>query len=120
MMKTPDAHHPITIVPHEGRVRVSFNGVVIADSTHALALQESTYKPVVYIPRADARMDLVTRTEQRTHCPYKGDASYYALRVGDRISDNAMWSYEQPYPAVGAIAGHFAFYPDRVDSIELT
>jgi uncharacterized protein (DUF427 family) len=119
-MKRPDAHHPITVVPAGQRIRVSLNGVVVADSTRALTLQESTYKPVVYIPRADARMDLMTRSAHGTHCPYKGDASYYTVRVGDRVSDNAAWSYEAPYPAMAAIAGHLAFYPDRVDSIEQT
>lgn len=74
MMKTPGADHPITIAPNGRRVRVMIAGTVVADSTRALALQESTYKPVLYIPRADARMDLLTRTTHSTHCPYKGDA----------------------------------------------
>jgi uncharacterized protein (DUF427 family) len=117
-MKMPGAQHPISVTPTGQRVCVSFNGVVIADSMRALTLQESTYRPVIYIPRADARMDLMRRTEHGTHCPYKGDASYYSVHVGNRVSDNAVWSYEAPYPAMAAIAGHLAFYPDRVDTIE--
>jgi uncharacterized protein (DUF427 family) len=117
-MKIPGPDHPITIAPNGHRVRVMLGGTVIADSTRALTLQESTYKPVIYIPREDARMDLLARTAHSTHCPYKGEASYYTVRVGERISENAVWSYEQPYPAMTEIAGHLAFYSDRVDAIE--
>jgi uncharacterized protein (DUF427 family) len=116
--KTPGADHPITIEPNPNRVRVMFNGRVVADTTRALTLRESTYKPVLYIPRADADMSLLQRTDHATHCPYKGDASYYTLQVGDSVAGNAVWSYEHPYPAVVAIAGRLAFYPHRVDSIE--
>ena len=119
-MKTPGPDHPITVTRNGRRVRVMLGGTVIADTLHALTLQESTYKPVLYVPRADARMELFERTTKSTHCPYKGDASYYSARVGERVSENAAWSYEQPYPAMTAIAGHLAFYPDRVDAIEET
>lgn len=119
-MKIPGPDHPITIVPSTERVRVMFNGHAVADTTRALVLREAAYKPVFYIPRADAQMDLLARTDHGTHCPYKGDASYYAIKAGDRVSDNAIWSYEQPYPAMNEIAGHLAFYPDRVDAIEVT
>lgn len=118
MMKTPGPDHPITVTPSGRRVRVMLGGSVIADTLRALTLQESTYKPVLYIPREDTRMELFERTVHSTHCPYKGDASYYSARVGERVSENAAWSYEQPYPAMTAIAGHLAFYPDRVDAIE--
>jgi uncharacterized protein (DUF427 family) len=117
-MKIPGPDHPITIVPHPNRVRVMLNGRAVADSTRALALREAKYPTVLYIPREDADMALLERTTQRTHCPYKGDASYYTIRVGERVAENAIWSYEQPYPAVADIAGRLAFYPDRVDAIE--
>jgi uncharacterized protein (DUF427 family) len=119
-MKIPGPDHPISIEPSGGRVRVMLNGEVIADTTRALVLQEASYKPVFYIPREDAQLALLKRTDHGTHCPYKGDASYYSIRVGDRVAENAIWSYEQPYPAVAEIAGHLAFYPDRVDAIEVT
>jgi uncharacterized protein (DUF427 family) len=119
-MKIPGPDHPITIEPSPNRVRVSFNGRTVADTTQAVTLREASYKPVLYVPREDADMALFERTERTTHCPYKGDASYYSLRVGDRVAENAVWSYEQPYPAMGAIAGRLAFYPDRVDAIEET
>jgi uncharacterized protein (DUF427 family) len=117
-VKLPGPDHPITIAPHSGRVRVIFNGQVVADTTNALVLQETTYRPVFYIPRADAKMALFERTAHKTRCPYKGDASYYSIRVGDRTSQNAIWSYEQPFPAMADIAGYLAFYRDRVDAIE--
>jgi uncharacterized protein (DUF427 family) len=117
-MKIPGPDHPIAIAPHTGRVRVILNGRAVADTTRALVLQETTYKPVYYIPREDADMTSFERTSHITHCPYKGDASYYSIRVGDRHSENAIWSYEQPFPAVADIAGRLAFYPSRVDAIE--
>jgi uncharacterized protein (DUF427 family) len=117
-MKIPGPDHPISIARHPHRVRVVFNGHTIADTTRALALCETTYKPVFYIPREDADMTVCERTNHSTHCPYKGDASYYSIRVGNRLSENAIWSYEQPFPAVAAISGYLAFYPNRVDTIE--
>jgi uncharacterized protein (DUF427 family) len=117
-MKLPGPDHPISIAPHAGRVRVVFNGRTVADTTRALLLQETTYKPVFYIPREDADMSAFERTRHSTHCPYKGDASYYSMRVGERTSENAIWSYEQPFPAVAEIEGRLAFYPNRVDALE--
>ena len=117
-MKIPGPDHPIAIAPHAGRVRVIWNGRVVADTTRALALRETTHRPVFYIPREDAEMTLLERTAHKTHCPYKGDASYYSIRVGEKVSENAIWSYEQPFPAMAEIAGRLAFYRDRVDVIE--
>ena len=117
-MKLPGPDHPITITPAKERVRVSFNGKVVADSARALVLQEATYKPVFYIPRQDAQMALLSRTTNASHCPYKGDASYYSIKVDGREAENAIWSYETPFPAMKEIAGHLAFYPNRVDAIE--
>ena len=119
-MKIPGPDHPITITPSKERVRVMFNGKVVADSKRALVLQEASYKPVFYIPRDDAQTALFERTTNSTHCPYKGDASYYTIKVGGRAAENAIWSYETPFPAVAKIAGHLAFYPNRVDKIEAT
>ena len=110
--------HPITIQPNPNRVRVLFDGRVVADTTRALSLKEASLPPVLYIPREDADMSLLERTAHKTHCPYKNDASYYSIRTGGRAAENAVWSYEDPYPAVAQIKGHLAFYPDRVDRIE--
>jgi uncharacterized protein (DUF427 family) len=97
---------------------VLFNGEVVAETTRALTLREASYPAVQYIPREDARMALLARTPRSTHCPYKGDASYYSIEAGGRRAENAIWSYEAPFPAMAQIAGHLAFYPDRVDRIE--
>ena len=91
---------------------------VVADTRRALTLREAGYKPVQYIPRADVDMALFERTAHASHCPYKGDASYFSLSVEGRVSENAAWSYEAPYPAVAAIGERLAFYPRRVEGIE--
>jgi uncharacterized protein (DUF427 family) len=119
-VKLSGPDHPITIAPSGDRVRVMLNGQVVADTRRALILQETTYKPVFYIPREDAQLALLERTAHSTHCPYKGDASYYTIKAGDRVAPNAIWSYETPFPSMQEIAGHLAFYPDRVDAIEVT
>jgi uncharacterized protein (DUF427 family) len=118
MMKIPGPGHPISIVPNPRRVRVSFGGKVVADTGRALTLREASYPPVHYIPRGDADMSALSRTAHSSHCPYKGDASYFTVTANGRTVDNAVWSYETPYPAVKEIAGYLAFYPDRVDAIE--
>ena len=118
-MKIPGPDHPITISATKGRVQVKFGGHVVADSTRALTLQEASYPPVQYIPRADVQMAFFHPTPHRTHCPYKGDASYFSLKAEGRSVENAVWSYVDPYPAVKEIAEHLAFYPDRVDSIDV-
>lgn len=119
-VKVPNADHPITIEPSAGRVRVLAGGRVIADSRNALALRESDYPVVHYIPRSDVDMSLLARTENASYCPYKGDAGYYSVLPGGDGAVNAVWTYEAPYNAVAVIKDHLAFYPDRVDAIELT
>ena len=99
-------------------MRVISHGQTVADTRKALALKETSSAVVFYIPREDAQMALFERTAHRTHCPYKGDASYYSIRTGGKVSENAIWSYEQPFPAMAEIAGYLAFYPSRVDKID--
>ena len=118
-MKVPGPDHPISIAPANRRVRVSFAGKVVADTTRALILKEANYEAVFYIPREDAYMGAFSISGHTTHCPYKGDASHYALDGLGKRSENAAWSYERPFPAVREIAGHLAFYPKRVDRIEV-
>jgi len=117
-MKLPGPDHPIAIARSNKRVRVTFAGQVIADSTRALTLKEASYPAVNYIPREDVNMAALTPTSHASHCPYKGDASYFTISVAGRRADNAVWSYEQPYPAMAEIKEYLAFYPDRVDKIE--
>jgi uncharacterized protein (DUF427 family) len=118
-MKEPGPDHPITIAPTKGRVRVVLGGTIVAESTRALTLTEASYPPVQYVPREDAQMDLFVPSAHTTHCPYKGDAAYFSLTAGGLAKRDAVWSYEKPFPAVAQIAGHLAFYPDRVDAIEI-
>ena len=118
-MKIPGPDHPITIEPNAKRVVVRFGGQVVADTRRALTLREASLPPVLYIPREDADASLLRRTGNHTHCPYKGDAGYFSIALPDgRVAENAIWTYEQPHPAVSPIAGHLAFYPNRVDAIE--
>jgi uncharacterized protein (DUF427 family) len=111
-------NHPIAISPAALRVRVHFAGRTVAESTNALSLREASYPRVLYIPRADVDMTVLVRSDRKTHCPYKGEASYYSIRVDGRTAQDAIWTYEEPPADVAEIAGHMAFYPDRVDSIE--
>jgi uncharacterized protein (DUF427 family) len=113
-MKLPGPDHPITIAANPKRVRVSTGGVVIADTTSALTLKEASYPAVNYVPRKDANMALLARTERVTHCPYKGDANYFSIAANGKTIENAIWTYETPFPAMTEISGHLAFYPDKV------
>jgi uncharacterized protein (DUF427 family) len=117
-VKLPGPDHPITVEPSAKRVVVRVAGRVVADTREALQMREGSYPAVLYVPRKDADMALLTRTDHATYCPYKGDCSYFSIPLGGARSINAVWSYEDPYPAVRAIQGHLAFYPDRVDAIE--
>ena len=115
-MKIPGPDHPITITPNPRRVRVIAGGKVIADTTSAL--KEATYPVVNYIPRVDIDMSALKPTARETHCPYKGDASYFNIEADGRTLENAVWSYEKPFPAMNGIKDYLAFYPNKVDRIE--
>lgn len=104
------ADHPITVTPFKGRVVVETkDGAGLVDTTHALELREASYPPVYYVPRADAKMAQLEKTAHHTHCPYKGDASYFT--AGGQ--ENGVWSYEAPFEKVGSIKEHLAFYPNK-------
>jgi uncharacterized protein (DUF427 family) len=116
-VKLPGSDHPISIERNPARVVVSVAGNVIADTRNALTLREADYPPVQYIPPEDVDFSQLERTDHGTYCPYKGDCSYYSVPAGGKKSLNAVWSYDDPYPAVAQIREHVAFYPDRVDEI---
>ena len=115
----PGPDHPITITPNRNRVVVAVSGKVVADTRNALTLQESTYPPVQYIPLADVDQSLLERTVTQSYCPYKGEASYYSIPLGGVKAADAVWEYRAPYDAVAPIKDHVAFYPDRVDAIDV-
>jgi uncharacterized protein (DUF427 family) len=124
----PTAEHPITITPTGKHVTVRVNGEVVAETDAALTLQESTYPAVQYVPLADVVGSALRRSDNTTYCPYKGEANYYHVvtgaseatgkdTAGGDTVDDVIWTYEQPYPAVGEIAGHVAFYADKADVV---
>ena len=101
--------------PSSEHVRVRLGGELIADSRRTLVVRETKHDPVVYFPREDVRLDLLERTEHTTFCPFKGDACYWSIRAGDRVEENAVWSYEDPFPEVAGLKDYVSFYPDRVE-----
>ncbi len=115
-VKQPTARAPDHRRTDRQAHQVRVNGELVADTRDALTLQESTYPAVHYIPVRDVVQTALQRSDTTTYCPYKGEASYYHVTTaaGDTV-DDAIWTYEQPYPAVGGIAGHVAFYPDKAD-----
>jgi uncharacterized protein (DUF427 family) len=115
MIEAGTRDHPIVIAPLAERVRVVWRGRMIADTKGALELHEAGYGPVLYIPREDADMSALERTDRATTCPYKGEASYFSIRDGVARDDNAVWTYETPKPAVATIGSHLAFYPHKVE-----
>jgi len=118
-IKIPGPDHPITIQPNPSRVVVSIGDRVVADTRHALTMREASLPAVQYIPRKDVDMSLLQRTDHATYCPYKGDCAYYSIPSGGDRSVNAVWTYEAPYAAVAQIKDYLAFYPSRVDAIEV-
>lgn len=110
-MKGAPADH-IKIAPAGRTVRVTLGGELIAESEDALAMNEGSYPTVYYFPRKDVRMDRLVRSSHRTHCPFKGDASYFSVAGGP---ENAVWSYETPFDAMLAIKERLAFYTDKLD-----
>ena len=116
-VKLPGSDHPISIQRNPAHVVVSAAGRVLADTGNALTLREADYPAVQYIPREDVDFSRLERTDHATYCPYKGECSYYSVPAGGEKSVNAVWTYEDPYPAVAQIKGHVAFYPDRTDEI---
>jgi uncharacterized protein (DUF427 family) len=113
------AKHPgyrIDFEPCPKRVRVSFGGEIIADSTAVMLLRETAHIPVYYFPRRDVRFDLLEATAHSSFCPFKGEASYWTVTAGGRSAENAVWGYPAPYAEVAAIADTVAFYWGSMDA----
>ena len=115
-----DYVNPVRIKANLNRVRALFQGHVIADTSHALIVYEGEYPPVQYFPREDVDMAHLGKTEHHTRCPHKGEASYFTLTMDGQIAENAVWSYENPLPAVLALRDYVAFYTDKVEVHQLT
>ena len=112
---TKRPEHRVAVRPAGVRVRIVARGEVVADTLDALRMEETNHQPVYYVPRKDVRMERLARSQHRSHCPFKGEASYFSLAGG---AENAAWSYEDPYDEVSVIRDLLAFYPDKVDAIE--
>ena len=110
-----DPYTRVDILASSRRVRVEVDGVVLAESTSARVLFETGLPPRWYIPKTDLRMDPLVATGTATHCPYKGQAQYWSVRLGDRIVEDLAWSYRTPLPESQKIAGLVAFYNEEVD-----
>jgi uncharacterized protein (DUF427 family) len=111
----PGPDHPITIAPTGRHVVVRAGDQVIAESDRALTLEEANYGPVQYLPLADVDAAVLSPTDHETYCPFKGEASYYTVTTPGGELENVIWTYTEPYDAVSEIAGHVAFYTDRVE-----
>ena len=117
-IKTPGPDHPITIEASRAHMRASFDNHIIADTDDALIVQEANYPPVYYFPIDDVEMSFLGKTDHKTYCPYKGEASYWSILMDGDLVENAVWSYEAPYPAAHALQGRLAFYPNHVEVYE--
>jgi uncharacterized protein (DUF427 family) len=117
------SEHPdyrVDVEPCVGRVRVRMGDEVVAESRAALRIRESNHEPVVYLPLSDVRAELIEATAHTTFCPFKGEASYWSVKLPDRVEENVIWGYPRPFEEVAEIAGYVAFYPDRstIEEIE--
>jgi uncharacterized protein (DUF427 family) len=111
----PPPGSELYLEPTPKRIRAAVDGEVIADSRRAMLLQESGLMPIYYFPPEDVRLDLLEPSSKNTHCPKKGDASYYTVRVGDRVVEDAAWYYPEPLADAPPIKDLIAFYWDRMD-----
>jgi uncharacterized protein (DUF427 family) len=101
-----------------GKILVTIAGRIVAESTQALRLEEKGYPPVYYLPRNDADMSLLIRTTHYSYCPYKGDCTYYSIPIGESKSNTPL-DLRKPYEAVASIKQYLAFYPSRIDAIDV-
>ena len=109
-LHVPADDHPIRIVPNPKRLRASLDGRVVADTVRSLTLFEAAYSGVRYVPLADVDTTVLEKSSHKTHCPFKGEASYYSIvTADDGTAENAIWTYENPLPAAAKIAGYLAF-----------
>ena len=110
--------HRVLEKPVAGRFRARVGADVVADSDDVLEVDEDGSPPRYYFPRDSVRMDAMERSETRTHCPFKGDASYFTMRLYDGKLEDAAWTYEQPYDEHRALAGRIAFDQDKIPDLQ--
>ena len=111
----PPGDHVLFFEDSPRRVRVMFGGETVADSRRVKLMHEQGHLPVYYFPRSDVQMDLLEATDLTTHCPFKGDASYWSVRVGEHLAKNAVWGYPDPIDSAPPLADYLAFHWDKMD-----
>ncbi len=120
LTETPPARahegYRISLEPESRRIRAEFQGETIADSSNVLVMHETRLAPVFYFPREDVRMDSLVKTDRSTHCPFKGNASYWTIRVGASSIENAAWSYEAAYDESSRVEKYIAFDWRAIDT----
>jgi uncharacterized protein (DUF427 family) len=114
-----DPRHRIDVRPSSRKVRAVLAGETIALSRRALFLFETDLPIRYYVPAQDVRLELLAPTHRQSTCPYKGNASYWSIKIGDRVVEDAVWSYLDPLPECPRIKGHFCFYPEKLDRLEI-
>jgi uncharacterized protein (DUF427 family) len=105
----------LDLEPSDRHVRVLLNGELVVESDHTLVVREGELDPVVYFPIEDVEPSRLSPTDHQTYCPFKGEASYWTIRAGDRVEENAVWGYENPFEEVAGLKGHIAFYANRIE-----
>ena len=111
--------HKVELIQLPGKVQVKALGTVIAVSSNTLQVEESRYPPVIYVPRADVDFAFLVENDHSTYCPFKGDARYWNIRVGNDFLGSAVWGYDTPYDEVATLKDYVAFYADKVDEISV-
>ncbi|HEX4252886.1 MAG TPA: DUF427 domain-containing protein [Pseudonocardia sp.] len=107
--------HRLLMHPFPRRVRAEFAGETVLDTRNGVLVHETGLLPQLYVPEADLRGDLLKATDLHTHCPFKGDASYRSIHVGDQVAENAVWHYPEPIGTASWLIGYAALYWGRVD-----
>lgn len=109
--------HRIAFEPVGRRIRLEFTGEVVLDTEDAMLLHETAIRPRLYVPLADARAELLRASETTSHCPFKGNATYRSVAVGDRVAADALWVYDEPLPAASWLEGYAGVYEERFDRV---
>ena len=107
--------HKLFFHPFPRRIRAAFGGETVLDSRDAMLVDETGLLPRVYVPSGDVRMDLLEGTDYSTHCPFKGDASYWTVKAGGKEAENAVWAYEAPNDEASWLEGYLSFYFEAMD-----
>jgi uncharacterized protein (DUF427 family) len=107
-------NHRVQITPSANHWTVRVGQILVADSTTTLLVEETGYEPVVYFPPGEVSMDYLVQTEQRTTCPFKGEARYF-VDISGKTSEPVAWTYPAVFDEVSPIRAYVAFYDKRVN-----